>query len=501
MRVPSNWLSGTRTCRRSPRRVAAVALLLSATTTGSLGAQLLRGTVRGVVFDSIGHGPLAGATVQLVGVNDSLAGRSFTARTGADGHFTIDSVPFGRYVAGFLHHVLDTLGLEDELQPVQLTGPVQEVDFGTPSPKTLLRAICQSTEGDSTSMLIGHVRDTETEAPVEGAHVVAEWLETVFGKSGVHTQTATSEADTRTPGGFALCRVPSNVQFLLRASHGADTSGYMQMELIDGDALHITFYLGGARYVMSAAGEGAEGGSGGPARPVLRGAARLVGRVHDNHGRPVPDVHASLWRTGLEARTNEQGIFVLDSLPGGTHTVELKAIGFDPLRRAVQLSAWRPAEEAFVFSERAYMLPTVAVRGELLYSRQMAGFERRRRTASSGFFLTSRDIELQPPTQLTGLLNGMNGLQVHYAGHSSTVTMSKPDLKLGMTTCTPSLYLDGLRDWSDSFDLLQSTQIAAVEVYPREAQRPMEFFDRNGCGAIVVWTRPAPLKFRKKARS
>jgi hypothetical protein len=480
-------------------------MMVTVGTAAFLGAQsstqLRRGMVKGTVFDSIGHGPLAGATVQLVGVNDSLAGRSFTARTGADGRFTIDSVPFGHYVAGFLHQVLDTLGLEDALRAVQLTDAVHEIDFGTPSPKTLLRAICQSTEGDSTSMLIGHVRETESEAPIEGAHVVAEWLETVFAKSGVHTQTATSESDTRAPGWFALCRLPSNVPLLLRASHGTDTTGYMQLELIDGDALHVTFYLGGARWVSPSTRTESTADSGAAARPVLRGAARLVGRVHDIRGRPVPDVHASVWRTGLEARTNEQGVFVLDSLPGGTHTIELKAIGFDPLHRAVQLSAWRSADESFEFTGRAYVLPTVAVRGELLYSRKMAGFERRRRTASAGYFLTSREIELQPPTALTGLLNGISGLQVHYAGQRSSVTMVKPDLKLGMTTCTPSLYLDGMRDWSDSYDLLPSTQIAAVEIYPREAQRPMEFFDRNGCGAIVVWTRPAPLKFRKKARS
>jgi hypothetical protein len=52
------------------------------------------------------------------------------------------------------------------------------------------------------------------------------------------------------------------------------------------------------------------------------------------------------------------------------------------------------------------------------------------------------------------------------------------------------VYVDRVRDIEPDFDLLRVDEIAAVEVYPRPAERPFEFADqRNACGAIVVWTR------------
>ena len=72
-----------------------------------------RARLTGVVFDSIGTRPLAGAIVRLVLSTDRTTGR--TATTGSDGGFVHDSVPAGTWLATFLHPVLDSLGLEPPL--------------------------------------------------------------------------------------------------------------------------------------------------------------------------------------------------------------------------------------------------------------------------------------------------------------------------------------------------------------------------------------------------
>jgi len=60
--------------------------------------------------------------------------------------------------------------------------------------------------------------------------------------------------------------------------------------------------------------------------------------------------------------------------------------------------------------------------------------------------------------------------------------------------CTPTFYIDGQRSQYTAAEiegLYRADEIAGVEVYVRETQRPIEFQDTNSrCGAIAIWTRP-----------
>ena len=66
--------------------------------------------VQGVVFDSIANRPLAGAMVQLVELPPGH--NAHTVITDSLGRFQMDSVRPGSYVAGFLHPLLDSIGIE-----------------------------------------------------------------------------------------------------------------------------------------------------------------------------------------------------------------------------------------------------------------------------------------------------------------------------------------------------------------------------------------------------
>ena len=60
--------------------------------------------------------------------------------------------------------------------------------------------------------------------------------------------------------------------------------------------------------------------------------------------------------------------------------------------------------------------------------------------------------------------------------------------------CVPQFYIDGQRSQytaSEIEGLYRADELAGVEVYVRESQRPIEFQDINSrCGAIAIWTRP-----------
>src|SRR5436305_1062546 len=68
-------------------------------------------TVHGTVFDSLAMSPLAGASVQMAPADSSTAPSHYVATSDSAGRFVIPGVPAGRYVIGFYHAALDTLGI------------------------------------------------------------------------------------------------------------------------------------------------------------------------------------------------------------------------------------------------------------------------------------------------------------------------------------------------------------------------------------------------------
>jgi len=221
----------------------------------------------------------------------------------------------------------------------------------------------------------------------------------------------------------------------------------------------------------------------------MRGSARLSGTILDPAGKPVPSAHAVVWGTNLDVQSNERGAFALEGLPGGTHTLEIRVIGYTPVTRVVQLAASRPAAIEVKLERAAVILATETVRGKLVYSRQLVEFDRRRRSGF-GKYLTTEEIERRPNTRLSSLLQGMMGVYVQFRPGQSTVAMRG---NMG-GYCVPTLYVDGNRDLSGDFDYLYTDEIAGVEVYSREAERPGGYTDSNRCGAILVWTRPRPVR-------
>ena len=460
--------------------------------------------VSGVVYDSVVGAPIAGAVVQFAALERGEGNPVFVTRSDDVGRYELRDVPTGRYLVGFEHIALDSLGIEPTSREVDIGEGAERVPLATPSPYTIATAICgERTEDDSTALLLGHVRETGTEMAIAGATVTVEWTAFVLDASGFNARNRIVSAETVGPGWFALCGLPSDAVLTTRAGHGSDSTGYVEVRLPPGELRHLTYLLGGGERVTIAIRDSVAGADSstvvaGISRTVWRGGARLTGVVRNRDNEPVAGAHLSLWGTDAEAVTNDRGVFALDGLPGGTQTLETSLIGWVPVRQTVQLTPGRTNSVDVTIGDRVTVLSAIETRGELVYSEALQGFERRRRSGW-GQYITPAEIQRMPMVSLGSLLQQMHGVRVVCFRGECNVSMRRPATQglSGYEYCKPSLYVDGMRDMVGDFDFLWKDRILAIEVY-REAFRPSEFRDLNPCGAVAVWTRPRPQRIRSR---
>ncbi|MEX1185647.1 MAG: carboxypeptidase regulatory-like domain-containing protein [Gemmatimonadaceae bacterium] len=443
-------------------------------------------TVSGVVYDSMALRPLAGATVQLVDAGN-MAGGVRTEITDPSGSFAFSGVADGRYLLGFLHPVLDSLGVESPLREVVVTGgrPVL-ADVAIPSPRRLLAAICgEQSARDSGAVIVGIVRDARSHAPMAGVAVAAEWLEFSVRREGFTRRVQRATATTTETGWFSLCDVPRPGTTTLVASGGADSTALIEVTIA---AEHVTrrdFYLGSARTVAADA-ERPAGDTAVPPRMVQAGDGRLSGTVAAiNTGAPIAGAQVVM-TDGPEALTNERGEWTLTDAPLGTRMLEVRALGYYPERRAVNVFAGAPAVHVGLSTLRA-VLDTVRVTASRWRDEHRLAFEARRRTGL-GRYLTAEQIARRAPVNASDLFRSIAGV----ATDVGTIRLRRGD-----SECSPSLYLNGTHiqpimlgdltaDDIDSW--VRPEEIAAIEVYtdvvPPQFQQIL-----LGCGAIAIWTK------------
>ena len=478
----------------------------------------------GVVWDSVARAPLPGAMLQLAGVSGPAEGRRFTATTDSAGRYRIDSLPAGTYAAEFYHQRLDSLGLEPITGGLRLAPGAgaagHRLDLATPSPAALIAAHCgPAAAADSTGLLLGHVRDAETEMPVGGVPVAVRWTETVIEMRRVRQQERVLSDTASESGFFAICGIPADAAAQARAGRGADSSGLVPVDVPAGEVAYAAIHVGGARRVaMTVMDSSGKGKKPKPAQIVaLRGTARLTGVVHRPDATPAAGARVVVRGTQLEATAGPRGVFSFDSLPAGTHTVEVRALGFLPVQSVVHLSAERPASVDIRLTERVVALPNVKVKGQLVYSRKfspnLAGFYERladqEKGIIRGYFFTREDIEKRNPVLLTQMFRDIPALQIVRSTISNAalaVTVAEDGARtgeevVGRNNCRMTVYLDGLLIASEMNSQLQRrsykinqlaspNSLAGMEVYISANDAPPRYQSENGsCGVILIWTK------------
>ena len=410
----------------------------------------------GMVYDSISRGPLRGATVQIV--MQSAGARVYTAQADSAGRFIIENVPPGRYLAGFFHFALDSLGLEPPVRMIEVGGSLdqQRVILGTPSARTVSRALCGRASGDSIGALYTRVLDARTGDPVAGATVIASWQEMVNSGEAVRHEAPELDARSNGEGWAVVCGLPGGVPVSARVVKGADTSGIVSIRVPANGFLRRDLRLGGA--------------------------ARVSGVVRNAKGAALPRAMVRVAGREVVTRTDSSGTFTLPPLPAGSHTIEARAIGYASRQGAFEFAGGEGTQSADITLD-SLPIPAGSVRSAA-HREEFA----QRRSAGAGTFLDARDVERLKPFAVSDLFRGIAGAAVSDQGLNHVVTFAAFGGR-----CVPALILDDVAirmDEGTSLDrLVQPEDVEGVEAYTREADVPAPFRERAAdCGVIVIWT-------------
>jgi hypothetical protein len=476
--------------------VGCAAALVVTLSPARAGGQLAR--LRGRVFDSVTALPLAGARVELVNADDRAR---IVVSTTSDslGLFVMDSIARGRYIAGFLHPMLDSLGLvfAQRFLTVADNGDVR-FELAVPSPERIENALCGApSEKDVTGAVLGFVLNAHTFAPMENATVMAEWAEFSLGKNGMSHRVMSRTATAVAGGWFAVCGVPTGTSVILRAMSGADTTGPIEIDVPKNRIARRNIYIDHPGETPASVATTDSAPAATPPMPSVAvqptdSAPRahrhgtMTGWIRTEDGVPIPGARVSLFGSDAIVSTADDGSFQLTEVAGGTQTLVTRALGFVPDERPVDVTDRHIPVVVGLLAVRRF-LDTVHVKASRPNLTSIVGFDERKR-AGTGKFFTASDVERLHPQELTDLLR-----------HAPSVDLSTDNahnVKLRMRgaqgSCTPAIFVDGKQlvywELADLNSLIQPDQIGGIELYTAP-MTPAEFRTKTLCGTIVVWTR------------
>ena len=414
-----------------------------------------RSRIRGMVFDSVASGPLARALVQVVNVEERTR-IAFSGTSDSIGRFLLEEVPAGHYIAGFYHPMLDSLGLAGAQREFAVAPNAADsrLDLFIPSPERVLGAHCgapateKERKADSSGVFLGYVLDSRTLKPVGSATVTVRWMELFVGRQGFSRDLPTRIGYSDETGWFVVCGLPSGTEVVVSAARGADSSGPVELRVPESRLMRRTLYVGpppprslAIVTTDSARAESTRTTDSSSAVGSKRSGLGLTGWVRTEEGVPIVGARVHVFGTDSTVLTDDKGEFALHGLPGGTHMIEPRAIGFFPDDRPVDLTDQELPMFIAMTSLRR-VLDTVHVKAMREGLRRLVGFEARKRTAP-GHFLTSCEIERMHTQRFTDVLRRVPSLQLVNSTRGPLVKMR------GDAPCKPALWVDGARftDW------------------------------------------------------
>jgi hypothetical protein len=422
------------------------------------------GTVAGAVFDSVARVPIAAAVVQLVPASNINA-RIVTDTTDAKGNFRIAGLPPGRYLVDFQHPALDSLALAPPTRTVSIgAGQLVTVDLATPAPLTILTSLCGARPpDDSSSAILGQIRDARTGIPLDQGVVETRWHDLVIGAGGVRVVPRNEQARLGPEGWYLHCNVPGGTEVGAVAWSGSDSTGLLGVVA--------------------------------PARGIARhdfavgGTANIRGRVTGPNAQPVPSVRVGLAGREQLVESDSSGAFSFLNIPAGSHTLEVRALGFAPEQRRVDLKHGADTTLTLRMTSVKRVLDTIRVVGERVYDRDGSGFLRRKQSGL-GYYMDEQSIARDGASDLYSLMRRAPAIHIEQQGFRRYLMLR--DREGGY--CVPAVFLDGQRlmgDQVSDLDLIvRPRELRGVEIY-RGFNSPPEFSNAlNECGTVVMWTRP-----------
>lgn len=229
-------------------------------------------------------------------------------------------------------------------------------------------------------------------------------------------------------------------------------------------------------------------------RPI--DAQAVVGRVIDHvAGEPLSDVFIRLADSdGVDHATtysNYDGRFRLAAPGPGDWQIVAEHVGYGQAEsHLITLAADQTTTVEIRMAVKPVVLdePIVITAERSYINADIAGFHRRRLDGgSSGSFVYGEEIRRRLGARPTDLLRGIPGLTMLRTprGQDQIIHMRNG--------CIPAVFIDGMQinrhKPTVSIDTYVDVQsIEGIEVY-RGQQMGGRFFDRHGCGTVLVWTR------------
>lgn len=213
----------------------------------------------------------------------------------------------------------------------------------------------------------------------------------------------------------------------------------------------------------------------------------LVGTVRDTNGTPVPLTR--LTSGGLLTVTDSAGRFTLAGLPGGTTTLFVRRLGFEPLDISVDLVKGSTQSLNVVLTMLAQDLPGMTTLAQTFADIRLKDFYRHRQSGI-GYFFDRQEIEEKRAQRISDLLRRLPGTRMSQ-DRSGRATM-RMGRSSGGRDCPPDVWIDGVRAAGMQVDDVPLGDVEALELYRGPAGLPPEMNSRLGnpsCGALVIWTR------------
>lgn len=426
-------------------------------------------------MDSVHNGPLANADVIVEGV-------SRNAMTDADGHFRIDSIPPGQHRIMVLHPVLDTLGIQMRTPAYTfVAGQTHDLDLTIPGGERLAAALCNPVwRNRGPAVLVGFVRDPDTNGPALGAKVSLVYQETdIIGRK----KPILRESPVDSSGFYRICGLPGDMSGKVQVFRNGVSSGEVPAEVTNGFVALRAFSIVAQHQAMVEVKSDS-----GKLKRYAKGAARVTGKVVDKRGQPLRDARVMLQGGGTVAITKPNGEFVLDSLPSGTQALDVRKLGYSATEVAVELSSTTPAKTTITMSDAVPLLETMRVEAAQDKALSDIGYLQRKQTGL-GRFYDGKQINHQS-ISFSDVMRIDPGLKVQPTGDGRTYVIT--DSRSATTGCV-NFYVDGTL-WQqmspgDIDNYVQPSELVAVEVY-HGTETPPQFTPpgQSGCATVVAWT-------------
>jgi hypothetical protein len=238
--------------------------------------------------------------------------------------------------------------------------------------------------------------------------------------------------------------------------------------------------------------------------PVFLGAQARVIRVVSTDGQPLAFANVSV-DGGITQITDPKGEVSLGVGKRQTVTVNVRRMGFTPWFGKLELPD-TGAVLLVTLPRLAQTLSTVTVSGESAAQSMLArtGFYdrwlMRQKGLLSAVFISPEELEFRHPDRITGMLYGLNGIRLAQACVQRTArgngcAMGLVAFQAPATNCPMTIVIDGVQQYPnkggnvDIDMLLDANDVAAIEVYSRGGNMPINFqFQDTACGVLAFWT-------------